>query len=133
MNSQQFVLSTTARLAAGEIICTALMVGVFVLAGYYDTSVLLGGIVGAVMAVGNFFLMAVSAETAADRAVNGNVKGGKAAIASSFYMRLFAMAAILIALSKSGVCNPVAMVVPLVLTRIIITVVEFFRKSGETK
>ena len=82
---------------------------------------------------GSIRFMAVSAETAADRAVNGNVKGGKAAIASSFYMRLFAMAAILIALAKSGVCNPVAMVVPLVLTRIIITVVEFFRKSGETK
>lgn len=133
MNTRQFVLRETAMLAIGEAICTAVMIAIFVLGGYYDTSVLLGGIIGCIMAVANFFFMAVSAETAADRAVNGNVKGGKAAIASSFYMRLFAMAAILIALAKSGVCNPVAMVVPLVLTRIIITVVEFFRKSGETK
>ena len=133
MNSRQFVLRETGMLAVGEAICTALMVGVFALAGYYNTSVLIGGIVGAVMAVGNFFLMAVAADAAADKAVNGDVKGGKELVKASFRMRLLAMAGLLFLFAKSGICNLIAMIVPLVLTRIIITVIEFFRKSGETK
>ena len=133
MNSRQFVLRETGMLAVGEAICTALMVGVFALAGYYNTSVLIGGIVGAVMAVGNFFLMAVAADAAADKAVNGDVKGGKELGKASFRMRLLVMAGLLFLFAKSGICNLIAMIVPLVLTRIIITVIEFFRKSGETK
>ena len=133
MNSRQFVLRETGMLAVGEAICTALMVGVFALAGYYNTNVLIGGIVGAVMAVGNFFLMAVAADAAADKAVNGDVKGGKELVKASFRMRLLVMAGLLFLFAKSGICNLIAMIVPLVLTRIIITVIEFFRKSGETK
>ena len=133
MNSRQFVLRETGMLAVGEAICTALMVGVFALAGYYNISVLIGGIVGAVMAVGNFFLMAVAADAAADKAVNGDVKGGKELVKASFRMRLLVMAGLLFLFAKSGICNLIAMIVPLVLTRIIITVIEFFRKSGETK
>ena len=133
MNSRQFVLRETGMLAVGEAICTALMVGVFALAGYYNTGVLIGGIVGAVMAVGNFFLMAVAADAAADKAVNGDVKGGKELVKASFRMRLLVMAGLLFLFAKSGICNLIAMIVPLVLTRIIITVIEFFRKSGETK
>ena len=133
MNSRQFVLRETGMLAVGEAICTALMVGVFALAGYYNTSVLIGGMVGAVMAVGNFFFMAVAADAAADKAVNGDVKGGKELVKASFRMRLLVMAVLLFLFAKSGICNLIAMIVPLVLTRIIITVIEFFRKSGETK
>ena len=133
MNSRQFVLRETGMLAVGEAICTALMVGVFALAGYYNTSVLIGGMVGAVMAVGNFFLMAVAADAAADKAVNGDVKGGKELVKASFRMRLLVMAGLLFLFAKSGICNLIAMIVPLVLTRIIITVIEFFRKSGEKK
>ena len=133
MNSRQFVLRETGMLAVGEAICTALMVGVFALAGYYNISVLIGGIVGAVMAVGNFFLMAGAADAAADKAVNGDVKGGKELVKASFRMRLLVMAGLLFLFAKSGICNLIAMIVPLVLTRIIITVIEFFRKSGETK
>ena len=133
MNSRQFVLRETGMLAVGEAICTALMVGVFALAGYYNTGVLIGGIVGAVMAVGNFYFMAVAADAAADKAVNGDVKGGKELVKASFRMRLLVMAGLLFLFAKSGICNLIAMIVPLVLTRIIITVIEFFRKSGETK
>lgn len=133
MNTRQFVLRETAMLAIGEAICTAVMIAIFVLSGYYDTGVLLGGIVGCVMAVANFFFMAVASEAAADKAVNGDVKGGKQTIRASFSMRLVGMAAIMALLAKSGACNPVAMVVPLALSRLVLNVIEFFRKSGETK
>ena len=35
------------------------------------------------------------------------------------------------AMAKSGVMNPIAMLVPLVLVRPILSIGEFFRKSGE--
>ena len=133
MNTRQFVLRETAMLAIGETICTAVMIGIFAVGGYYSTSVLLGGIVGCIMAVANFFFMAVASESAADRALSGDIKGGKAAIKASFGMRMLGMAVVLILFAKSGICNPIAMVVPLALANIIITVIEFFRKSGETK
>ena len=133
MNSRQFVLRTTAMLAIAEAICTALMVGAFALAGYYNTGVLLGGIVGCIMAVANFFFMAVAAESAADRALDNDVDSGKKIVKASFRARLLIMAVLLFLFAKSGTCNLIAMIVPLVLTRVIITVIEFFRKSGDKK
>lgn len=133
MNSRQFVLRETGMLAIGEAICVAAIIGVFALLGYYDTTVLVGGLIGGVLAVGNFFFMAISADAAADRAVNDDVKGGKATIRSSFSIRMLVLFVIIAAFVKSGVCNPLATVLPLVLIRPIITVVEFFRKAGEAK
>lgn len=133
MNTRQFVLRETGMLAIGQLLCAGAMVGIFALLGYYDSTVLIGAAVGCVMAVGNFFMMAVASEAAADKAMNDDVKGGKAAIKASFRMRLVILFVLLILLAKSGVCNPIAMVVPLLLTRPVLTVVEFFRKSGEVK
>lgn len=133
MNTRQFVLRETAMIAIGEVICAGVMVGIFALTGYYDSTVLIGAIIGCVMAVANFFMMAVASEAAADKAMNDDVKGGKAAIKTSFRMRLLVMFVLLILLAKSGVCHPLAMVIPLLVTRPVITVVEFFRKSGEVK
>lgn len=133
MNTRRFVLRETGMLALGEMLCAAAMVGVFAAAGYYNTGVLLGGIVGCLMAVANFFLMAVAAEAAADRAMNEDVKGGKAIIKTSKNMRLIVMFGLLLVLAKTGVCNPFAMVIPLVLARPVLMVVEFFRKAGDEK
>lgn len=133
MNTKQFVLRETGMLAIGEAICAGVTVGVFAAIGYYTTAVLLGAVVGLVMAVANFFLMAVAAEAAADRAVNDDVKGGKALVKTSQNMRLFVMFILVLVLAKTGVCNPIAMVVPLLLARPVLMVVEFFRKAGDEK
>ena len=109
------------------------MVGIFALLGQYNTSVLLGGAVGAVLAILNFFFMAVGASLAADKAANQNTKGGKATIQLSFLLRYVLLFVILFAFAKSGLCNPIALVLPLVFTRPIISITEFFRKPGESK
>ena len=72
MDSRKFILRKTALIALGQALCVAVMVGVFALLGDYDRSVLLGGICGGVIAVGNFFVMAVCADLAADKAEKGN-------------------------------------------------------------
>ena len=133
MNSRQFILRETALLAIGEALCVAGMIGIFALMGYYETAVLLGGIIGGILAVGNFFFMAISADAAADKAVSNDVKGGKSMISSSFILRMLVIFAALIVFTKSGTANTLAMIFPLLLARPIITVVEFFRKSGEAK
>jgi hypothetical protein len=132
MDSRRFVLKETAIVLLGEILCSGAMVGIFALLGKFDSAVLLGAAVGAVLATLNFFFMAVGATLAADKAENQNVKGGKAMIQSSYLIRLVVLFAILFAFAKSGLCNVIALVVPLIFVRPVLTIAEFFRKPGET-
>ena len=139
MESRKIVYRETGIIAIGVVICLAvmyaicllLMLGVFALLGYFDKTVLLGGLLGAVLATANFFFMAVSATLASDKAVNQDVKGGTALMKASYFLRLGVIFLLLFAGVKSGLCNALASVIPLALTRIIITVSEFFRKSKE--
>lgn len=133
MDNRKFVFHETAVIAAGEVICSGIMVGVYALLGKFGLEVVLGDVVGAVLAVANFFFMAIGANLAADKAEAQNVKGGKAMLRSSYMLRLVVLFVILFAFAKSGLCNVVAMVLPLAFVRPIITVAEFFRKSGEAK
>ena len=131
MSVRKFVLKETRIIAIGECIGVAAMWGVFALLGHFDRTVLLGGIVGAVLAVLNFFFMALSADMATDRAVHQDVKGGKKMMQSFMMTRMLAIFIVLIAFAKSGLCNPLSMVVPFVMVRPTITVAEFFRKAGD--
>ncbi len=132
MDSRQFVWKQTGIVALGETVCVAAMIGIFALLGSYDRSVLLGGIAGGAVAVLNFFFMAVGVSIAADKAADQNVKGGQATVKSSYLLRMVCMFLVLFAFAKSGYCNVIALVVPLIFVRFILTVTEFFRrKPGE--
>lgn len=133
MDSRKLVLKETAVVAVGQLICVSVMLGIFALLDNFDRSVLLGGIFGGLLAVLNFFFMAVGAMMAADKAENQNVKGGQAAIQTSYMVRMVVLVIILFALVRSGLCNVIAAVLPLAFTRPIISIGEFFRKSGEPK
>lgn len=133
MDSRKVVLQETSIIAIGEVIGVGLMFAVFALAGWFDTSVLLGGVVGGVLAIANFFFMALNASIAADRAVEQNVKRGKALMQTSYAARLAVIFIVLFACVKSGMCNVFASVIPLLFVRVTITIEEFFRKPGETK
>ncbi|MBO5486188.1 MAG: hypothetical protein J5988_04560, partial [Eubacterium sp.] len=91
MSVRKFVLKETRIIAIGECIGVAAMWGIFALLGHFDRTVLLGGIVGAVLSVLNFFFMAVSADMAADKAVNQDVKGGKKMMQSFMMTRMLAI------------------------------------------
>lgn len=128
MESRKFIFKETAIVALGQAVCIAVMIGVFALLGQFDRSVLLGGIFGGIAAVANFFFMAVGASLAADKAEKQDVKGGKATVHLSYIVRMAVLAVILFALVKSGLCNVITTVLPLVFTRPILSVGEFFRK-----
>lgn len=131
MHVKNPVYRETLLIAAGEGICVAVMLGIFALAGYGDRAAVLGGILGGLLAISNFFFMAVGASLAADRAEDQNVKGGKALVQVSFLLRYLVLFAVLFAAAKSGLFNLLALVLPLLFVRPILTVGEFFRKSGE--
>lgn len=131
MNTRKFILQETAKLSVGELVCIAAMVGIFALLGHLDYRVILGGLLGGILAVGNFFFMAIASNSAADKAAEQNVKEGKAVIKGSYFGRLFIIGLLLFVFAKSGHCNVLAMGCPLFFVFPILTVIEFFRKSGE--
>lgn len=126
--ARRVVLKETTKIAIGEAICVAVMVAVFALLGHYSLQVLLGGIAGGILAILNFFFMAVAASQAMDKAVQQDVKGGQKQIKLNYSLRMIVLFVILFALVKSGACNALASVLPLFFVRITITVAEFFRK-----
>lgn len=133
MDSRKIVFHETLIVLIGETIGVAVMLGVFALLGEFDITVLLGGIAGGVLTVLNFFVMAITACLAADRAEDQNVKGGKALVQISYLARYAVLFLLLFACAQSGWFHVVALVVPLVFVRPAITIAEFFRKSGEKK
>ena len=133
MDSRKIVFQETGIVAIGEAVCVAAMLGIYALLGLFDTSVLLGGLVGGILAILNFFFMAVIASLAADKAQQQDVQGGQKLIQGSYPIRLLILAVILFACAKSGFFNVVALVLPLAFVRPSITIAEFFRKSGEAK
>lgn len=128
----RFILKETGVVLAGEAVCIALMLGVFALLGRLDRPVWVGAAVGLILAEGNFFMMAVSAGSASERAAAQDVKGGKQLMRSSYMLRMGAIAVILFVLVKAGVCNAIAAILPLLFVRWILTVAEVFRKKGRS-
>lgn len=129
--SRKYVIKQSALVLAGVMVCVGLMLGVYALLGRFSIKVLLGGIAGGVLAAANFFFMAVGATMAADKAESDDVKGGQAVIRSSYMIRLVVLAVLLFACAKSGYFEPLALVLPLAFVRPVLSLEEFFRKSGE--
>ena len=130
MDSRREVFRETGVVLLGEAVVYLIMIGVCALAGVLDGTVWIGGAVGVALAVGNFFVMAMNVDMAADHAVNEDVQGGKKLIHASYLIRMVVIFGILFLLVKSGRCNPIASIVPLALVRWILTTAEFFRKKG---
>ena len=114
-----------------EVLGVAIMIGVFALVGQFDYTVVLGGLVGGLVATLNFFFMVVGLSAAADRAQNQDANGGKGLVKGSYFIRILVMFVVLFACAKSGHFNVIALVVPLLFVRPALMVAEFFGKKGE--
>lgn len=133
MTSHKIVFKETAVIAAGQAICTAIMICVFALLGKFDLSVLLGGIAGTLIAVANFFFMSLFADIAADKAEAQDVAGGQKLIQLSYMGRMLGLFLVLVLCAKSDIFNLLALVLPLAFNRPILTVSELFKKKGGSK
>ena len=112
--------------------CVPQLIAVFALLNKYDTSVLLGGLAGALIATANFFFMSLFATVAADKAEAQDVAGGQKLIQLSYMGRMLGLFLVLFLCAKSGLFHVLALAIPLIFTRPILTVSEFFKKKGGT-
>ncbi len=129
MDSKKQILRECLFMTAGVGLCTALMVGVFALIGKFQLSVVWGGLAGWLLTGGNFFLLSITASLAADRAQSQDVAEGQKLMRSSQILRFLGLAAALILLGLSGLCHPIALVLPLIFLRPVLMIGEFFSKE----
>lgn len=133
IESRKIVFRETAVVLLGVVACTAVMFVIYFLLNFFSKKVLLSGIVGSILAIANFFFMAVGTALAADKAEQQNVKGGQGIIQMSMLVRYVLLFVILFACGKSGYFDLISLVLPLVFVRPVLTFAEFFRKSGDKK
>lgn len=131
MDSKKLVFTQTLRLLIGLAICLGAMFGIYGLLGRFSSAVLLGGLLGLVLATLNFFFMAVGTTLAADQAEKQDVKGGKVLLQTSMWIRHILIFVIVFAFKKSGWCDLLPMVLPLLFVRPVLTFGEFFCKKGD--
>ena len=130
MDNRNYILSQALTVLIGELVLSALMVGVFAVLGYFDLNVVLGAAAGTVIATANHLLLVLGVMAASAKAEKQDVKGGQALIQMSYMGRLIDLFLIFVLCAKSGVFNLVALVIPLAFTRPILTVAEYIRKKG---
>ena len=131
MNSRKIALHETMIIAIGEAVGVGLMFAVFALLHKFDLRVLLGGLTGGILAVANFFAIALVATLAADRAEQQDVQAGVKLVRGSYPIRMLALGGILFLCGWSGYFHVIALVIPLLFVRPTIFISEFFRKKGE--
>jgi hypothetical protein len=129
MVSRKFILKQLLIVAIALAACVGAMYGVFALLGKFSTQVLLGGIVGYVLALGYFFFMSIGNARIAE-GDSADATRGKAMAQGGMLLRYVAVFALLVVFVKTGLCEPFSMVIPLALLHPILLVYEFFRKGG---
>ena len=130
MDSRKIVFQETAIIAIGELICSAVMVGVFAALGQFSPAVLFSALGGCLIMTGNYFFMAVTVSLAADRAEAGQVQQAQKMVQLSSIVRLVVMGiAIFVGIKLGG--NVIALALPLIFARPILMLSEFFRKKGD--
>lgn len=132
MQKHREILRQVCRLMVALAVCVAIMLGVYALLGAFTSSVLVGAILGFVLAVGNFVSLSITVSNAVDRAARDkDPQRAQLSIQASGVIRLLVLAAIYILLFRAKVCDPVAALLPLLMAQAVLKLVEFFRKDDE--
>ena len=130
MDNRKYILSQTAAVLIGELVFSALMVGIFAVLGFFDRSVVLGAAAGSLIATVNHLILMLGVLAASSKAEKQDVKGGQMLVQLSYMGRLIGLFLILVLCAKSGTFNLIALVLPLVFTRPVLTIAEHFNKKG---
>ena len=131
MNEKKSVLKQTLIFALGILAGSVIMVLVYLLLDKFTTGVIIGALVGTLVSVGNFFFMCISLTNTANSEVDPNVAANKAR--GGYVLRMLVVAVILVVAIKSGYCDTLATVIPLLLVRPVLMLEEFFIKNGDKK
>ena len=140
-------------LALGEVLVALAVVGGFAIFDKFSYKVVTGAVIGGVVTVFNFLILSISVNRAIDKFINGRgteemsdedaqayvQKCGmsvQVAMVRSYVLRIIFMIGVLAVAMISGWFSPLATVIPLLMYRPILYVVEFIkaklrRKEGE--
>lgn len=130
MQKYRDIFEQTGRLAVAVALCIAAMLAVYALAGRFDNAVLIGALVGFVLAMGNFLSLSITVSNALDRAANGgSPQKAQLEIQTSSVVRPVVLVIIYILLFRAKLCDPVAAILPLLFAQVCIKLIEFFRKE----
>lgn len=151
MTIQPVVKQETKKIALGVAVLSLLMIAVFLILRKFDLSVLLGAVIGSLAAVGNFFLMALSVQKAADsmpplppeeteedagedkeekeKPLSEEAKNAKKRMQLSYTLRMLMMAAIAIAAVSLPFVNSWAALIPMLFPRIVISLIGLLQKN----
>lgn len=127
--SRKEVYMQTGWATIGQVICTGIMLAVFALLHKFDLSVALGGLVGIVLALGNFFASAMIASLAADKAEQQDVDGGKKLLKASYPLRILVLGGLLVLCAISKWFNLLALVLPLAYMPVILLILAAIQKK----
>lgn len=116
-NIDPTVKQETLFCAACVAVLTLLMEAVFLVSGFWDMSVLWGGLLGAFAAILNFFLMAVTVQ----KAVGKEEKDAKSLMKASQSMRLIMLLCFCALGAAVDAFHLIATIVPLLFPRVGVT------------
>ncbi len=125
MKLDPVVRRETVFMAVSVFICSVLLQAGFFLFGKWDYTVLLGGIVGWGMSVGNFFLMSLNVQRAVEC---GDENQAKMKINASYTWRMTAMLGIMIVTFILDAIHWLPVVAAVFYPRIVITVRQLWQK-----
>lgn len=130
MRKHEDIFGQVSRLAVAVALCIAAMLAVYALAGRFTNTVLLGALIGFVLAMGNFISLCITVSNALDRTVKGdNPQKAQLQIQSSGVIRLVVLVIIYILLFRAKFCDPLAAILPLLFAQVSLKLIEFFRKD----
>lgn len=126
MFTHNVTLKETMKIVIGEAVVLALMFAVFALADRFDRTVVLGGLLGAAANVMYFFLICIGVNSASHEE---NKKRQKMSFSISYYLRLILLGVCVAIGLKLDCFNNIAVVVPVLMTRPILSVAEILGKG----
>ena len=129
MDGTKFVKRETIGIAVGEMLLVGVMIAVFAILGKFNWTVLVGGIVGGGLTILNFYIMALNAVSASDKAVKNDVTGGKTLMHFSYIARYAVIFIVLCVLAITKIGHPVACALPLVFIQPVIFARNFLKKK----
>lgn len=119
------VKKETLYIAMATIILSTLMQAIFLITGKWDYTVLLGNLLGAVAAIGNFFVMGLGVQ----KALGKDEKEAKSVMKLSQTVRMLVLFVIAMVGYLVPVFNTLAVVLPYIFPRLAITLRPFFMKK----
>ncbi len=134
MQKHRDVFAQASRLAVAVALCIAAMLAVYALAGQFTNAVLIGALIGFVLAMGNFLSLSITVSNALDRAANGgSPQKAQMEIQTSSVVRPVVLVIIYILLFRAKLCDPLSAILPLLFAQVCLKLIEFFRKDDPKK